>query len=57
VPDIGSYENPQVLKLSNRYYLFDMDGELWIGDYHGDKAGMWCIYSLIPESNAPTRAE
>lgn len=52
VPDIGGYENPQVLKLSSRYYLFDMDGELWIGDYNGDKAGMWSIYSLIPESSA-----
>lgn len=56
-PDIGGYENPQVLKFSSRYYLFDMDGELWIGEYHGEKVGMWCIYSLIPESSAPPREE
>ena len=51
-PDIGSYKNPQMMKLSSKYYLFNMDDELWIGEYHGDKVGMWSVYSLVPESSA-----
>lgn len=51
-PDIGSYKNPQVMKLSSEYYLFDMDGELWLGDCRSDKVGMWSVYSLVPESAA-----
>ncbi|NLT15280.1 MAG: hypothetical protein GXY05_13170, partial [Clostridiales bacterium] len=51
-PDIGSYKNPRVTELSSRYYLFNMDGELWIGEYHGDKVGMWSVYSLVQESSA-----
>ncbi|MEA4896447.1 MAG: hypothetical protein VB064_14475, partial [Oscillospiraceae bacterium] len=50
-PDISSYKNPQVMKLSSRYYLFDMDGELWLGDCHSGKVGMWSIYSIVPESS------
>ena len=51
-PDIGIYKNPQVMKLSSKYYLFNMDAELWLGDFHGDKVGMWSIYSLVPEISA-----
>ena len=52
VPDIDIYKNPQGMKLSSRYYLFNMDGELWFGDFCSDKVGMWSIYSLVPESSA-----
>jgi hypothetical protein len=45
-PDISGYENPMLLKLSSRYYLFNMDGELWLGQNNGGKVGMWSIYSL-----------
>ncbi|MGE4354477.1 MAG: M56 family metallopeptidase [Oscillospiraceae bacterium] len=51
-PDIGIYKNPQVMKLSSKYYLFNMDGELWFGDFHGDKVGIWSVYSLVQESTA-----
>lgn len=51
-PDIGNYKNPQVMKISSKYYLFNMDDELWFGDFHGDKVGMWSIYSLVPEISA-----
>jgi beta-lactamase regulating signal transducer with metallopeptidase domain len=51
-PDIGIYKNPQVMKLSSKYYLFNMDGELWIGQYNSDEVGMWSVYSLARESNA-----
>ncbi len=51
-PDINIYKNPQAIKFSSRYYLFNMDGELWIGDYGSDKVGMGSIYSLVLESSA-----
>ncbi|MPM40195.1 hypothetical protein SDC9_86835 [bioreactor metagenome] len=51
-PDISSYKNPKVIEFSSRYYLFNMDGELWFGDCRGGKVGMWSVYSLVQESSA-----
>ncbi|NLT15794.1 MAG: hypothetical protein GXY05_15825, partial [Clostridiales bacterium] len=51
-PDISSYKNPKVIEFSSRYYLFNMDGELWFGDCRGGKVGMWSVYSLVQESTA-----
>ena len=45
-PDISGIHKPLVLKLSDQYFLFNMDGGLWLGDYSGDKNGMWSIYEL-----------
>ncbi|HPE16194.1 MAG TPA: M56 family metallopeptidase [Oscillospiraceae bacterium] len=49
-PEIGGYQNPQVMELSSRYYLFNMDGALWFGQYNGEETGMWSVYSLAEES-------
>ncbi len=51
-PDISGYSKSLIVKLSSQYYLFNMDGELWFGDRHGGKVGMWSVYSLVPESSA-----
>jgi len=48
VPDISGYDKPKMLELSSRYYLFDMDGTLWLGQNHGGKVLMWSIYALTP---------
>jgi beta-lactamase regulating signal transducer with metallopeptidase domain len=55
-PDISGYENPMLLKLSSRYYLFNMDGELWLGQNNGGKVGMWSIYSLARTEAADEHA-
>jgi beta-lactamase regulating signal transducer with metallopeptidase domain len=48
VPDISSYDKPKMLQLSDRYFLFDMDGVFWLGQNNGGKVGMWSIYELTP---------
>lgn len=46
IPDISSYQNKFQLKLSSQYYLFYMDGELWLANYHNAQTKMWSIYVL-----------
>ena len=47
-PDISGIHEPLMARLSEQYYLFDMDGGLWLGEYHGEKSGMWSVYELTP---------
>ncbi len=51
-PDISAYAKPHMLRLSDQYYLFNMDGALWIGDYRDDPVGMWSVFSLTPTTDA-----
>lgn len=46
LPDISAHRQSLMMRLSSQWYLFNMDGELWIGKYGGEKNGMWSIYSL-----------
>lgn len=45
-PDISGVRKPLMMKLSAKYYLFNMDGGLWLGEYGGEKNGMWSVYEL-----------
>lgn len=51
-PDISAVEKRLIRKLSDKYYLFDMDGVYWVGEYRDDQVGMWSIYALAPEGTA-----
>ena len=53
IPDISGYKKPRMLKLSDQYLLFDMDGTYWMGQCNGGKAGMWSIYSLALDETVP----
>lgn len=48
IPDISSFSEPKLMKLDGYGYLFDMDGQLWIGSYRDEKVGMWSIFRLTP---------
>lgn len=47
-PDISGICERNMRQLSKDYYLFDMDGALWLGEYHGEPTGMWSVYALKP---------
>lgn len=46
---LQAVQQPRWRKLSDRYYLYDMDGTLWIGQFNSDKVGLWNLYELTPE--------
>jgi hypothetical protein len=56
-PDISGVKKPLVSKLSERYYLFSMDGALWLGDYRNATVGMWSIYALTPDTAADSSSQ
>lgn len=45
-PEAEDYTYPRLMQISSEYFLFDMDGQLWVGEYRDDKIGIWSIYSL-----------
>lgn len=49
LPDIGGYRETLMMKLSNQYYLFKMDGVVWMGKYGGEKTGIWSLYALMDD--------
>ncbi len=50
IPDISNISEPKLMELGGGNYLFDMDGQLWIGNYRDEKVGMWSIFRLTPEN-------
>ena len=46
-PDLGLYDDPKMMVLSEEYRIFDMDGEYWAANFRGE-SGIWTLYRLTP---------
>lgn len=56
-PDISGIVERRMKQLTDKYYLFDMDGGLWLGEYGDEQIGMWSVYELtLHEGDKPPAA-